>query len=151
MPQPADEFILDKIWQRTCHKDTFQVLRLPYDSVTMTATLENAARNLLSDPPWMRVFKNTYDSIEDQLNKVVSVFFLFSSLTLSSAFARHCHGRHGRPTRLSPSLWVPRLHRDRHPNKPSQPGDWHPDLVGQALWAVRRHVGGLRSPRFSLS
>ena len=37
---------------------------------TMTATLENAAKNLLSDPPWMRVFKNTYDSIEDQLNKV---------------------------------------------------------------------------------
>ena len=37
---------------------------------TMAATLENAAKNLLSDPPWMRVFKNTYDSIEDQLNKV---------------------------------------------------------------------------------
>ena len=39
----------------------------------MAATLENAAKNLLSDPPWMRVFKNTYDSIEDQLNKVDTV------------------------------------------------------------------------------
>ena len=117
----------------------------------MTATLENAARNLLSDPPWMRVFKNTYDSIEDQLNKVVSSFFPFSSLTVYSAFACHCHGRYGRPSRLSLSFWVPRLHRDRHPNEPSQPGDRHPDLVGQALGAVRRHVGGLRGPRFSLS
>ena len=45
---------------------------------TMTATLENAAKNLLSDPPWMRVFKNTYDSIEDQLNKVDTVEDLVS-------------------------------------------------------------------------
>ena len=44
----------------------------------MTATLENAAKNLLSDPPWMRVFKNTYDSIEDQLNKVDTVEDLVS-------------------------------------------------------------------------
>ena len=43
---------------------------------TMTATLENAAKNLLSDPPWMRVFKNTYDSIEDQLNKVDNVVLI---------------------------------------------------------------------------
>lgn len=42
----------------------------------MTATLENAAKNLLSDPPWMRVFKNTYDSIEDQLNKVDNVVLI---------------------------------------------------------------------------
>ena len=37
---------------------------------TMAGTLEGVAKNLLSDPHWMRVFKNTYDSIEDQLNKV---------------------------------------------------------------------------------
>ena len=54
--------ILDKNWQSRAPS--------PDESTTMTATLENAAKNLLSDPPWMRVFKNTYDSIEDQLNKV---------------------------------------------------------------------------------
>jgi hypothetical protein len=37
----------------------------------MTSTLETAAKTLLSDPPWMRVFKNTYDAIEEQLNKVL--------------------------------------------------------------------------------
>ena len=54
--------------------DSALVARKPllhYTRSTMTATLENAAKNLLSDPPWMRVFKNTYDSIEDQLNKVL--------------------------------------------------------------------------------
>ena len=37
----------------------------------MAGTLEAAARGLLSDPPWSRVFKNIYDAIEDQLNKVL--------------------------------------------------------------------------------
>ena len=37
----------------------------------MASTLEAAARGLLSDPAWARVFKNTYDAIEEQLNKIL--------------------------------------------------------------------------------
>ena len=37
----------------------------------MAGTLEAAARGLLSDPTWNRVFKNTYDAIEEQLNKIL--------------------------------------------------------------------------------
>ena len=37
----------------------------------MAVTLEAAARGLLSDPAWARVFKNTYDAIEEQLNKML--------------------------------------------------------------------------------
>ena len=34
------------------------------------ATLENEAHGLFSDPPWMKVFKTTYDSLYDHLIKV---------------------------------------------------------------------------------
>ena len=37
----------------------------------MASTLEAAARGLLSDPQWSRVFKNTYDAIEEQINKIL--------------------------------------------------------------------------------
>ena len=37
----------------------------------MASTLEAAAKGLLSDPAWSRVFKNTYDAIEEQLNKIL--------------------------------------------------------------------------------
>eukprot|EP00092_Neocalanus_flemingeri_P016447 GFUD01017797.1.p1 GENE.GFUD01017797.1~~GFUD01017797.1.p1 ORF type:complete len:977 (-),score=204.76 GFUD01017797.1:255-3140(-) len=37
----------------------------------MASTLEAAAKGLLSDPAWNRVFKNTYDAIEEQLNKIL--------------------------------------------------------------------------------
>ena len=33
-------------------------------------TMERMARNILADPPWMKVFKNSYDSVEENLNKV---------------------------------------------------------------------------------
>jgi len=35
----------------------------------MATSLEAAAREWLSDPPWNRVFKNSFDVIEDQVNK----------------------------------------------------------------------------------
>ena len=37
----------------------------------MASTLEAAAKGLLSDPAWSRVFKNTYDALEEQLNKIL--------------------------------------------------------------------------------
>ena len=48
------------------------------------AVLEAAARGLLSDPTWNRVFKNTYDAIEEQLNKIlVSVAAVGLAVNLS--------------------------------------------------------------------
>ena len=35
------------------------------------AVLEAAARGVLGDPTWNRVFKNTYDAIEGRLNKIL--------------------------------------------------------------------------------
>ena len=32
-------------------------------------SLESAARDWLSDPPWNKLFKNSWDVIEDQLNR----------------------------------------------------------------------------------
>ena len=37
----------------------------------MFSTLEAAANGLLSDPSWNWVFKNTFDSVEEQLNKIL--------------------------------------------------------------------------------
>ena len=37
----------------------------------MANTLEAAARGLLTDPSWSKIFKTTFDAIEDQLNKVL--------------------------------------------------------------------------------
>ena len=37
------------------------------------ATFENEAHGLFSDPPWMKVFKTTYDSLYDHLIKVNSL------------------------------------------------------------------------------
>ena len=34
------------------------------------ATFENEAHSLFTDPPWMKVFKTTYDSLYDHLMKV---------------------------------------------------------------------------------
>ena len=36
----------------------------------MFSTMEVAAKGLLVDPQWNWVFKNTFDAMEDQLNKV---------------------------------------------------------------------------------
>lgn len=36
----------------------------------MFSTLEVAAKGLLADPSWNWVFKNTFDAMEEQLNKV---------------------------------------------------------------------------------
>ena len=36
----------------------------------MFSTIEVAAKGLLNDPSWNWVFKNTFDAIEDKLNKV---------------------------------------------------------------------------------
>ena len=36
----------------------------------MFSTIEVAAKGLLNDPAWNWVFKNTFDAIEDKLNKV---------------------------------------------------------------------------------
>ena len=36
----------------------------------MLSTIEVAAKGLLNDPSWNWVFKNTFDAIEDKLNKV---------------------------------------------------------------------------------
>ena len=35
----------------------------------MTAALEQAAKEWLSDPSWVKVFKNSFDVLEDQINK----------------------------------------------------------------------------------
>ena len=35
----------------------------------MATSLEAAAKEWLSDPPWSRVFKNSFDVVEDQVNK----------------------------------------------------------------------------------
>ena len=35
----------------------------------MTAALEAAAKEWLSDPSWVKVFKNSFDVLEDQINK----------------------------------------------------------------------------------
>ena len=37
----------------------------------MFSTLEVAAKGLLADPSWNWVFKNTFDAMEEQLNKVL--------------------------------------------------------------------------------
>ena len=37
----------------------------------MTTSLESAARDWLSDPPWNKLFKNSWDVIEDQLNRAL--------------------------------------------------------------------------------
>ena len=37
----------------------------------MFSTLEAAAKGLLSDPSWNWVFKNTFDAVEEQLNKIL--------------------------------------------------------------------------------
>ena len=37
----------------------------------MFSTLEVAAKGLLSDPSWNWVFKNTFDAVEEQLNKIL--------------------------------------------------------------------------------
>ena len=39
-------------------------------SFKMFSTIEVAAKGLLNDPSWNWVFKNTFDAIEDKLNKV---------------------------------------------------------------------------------
>ena len=39
-------------------------------SYKMFSTIEVAAKGLLNDPSWNWVFKNTFDAIEDKLNKV---------------------------------------------------------------------------------
>ena len=41
-----------------------------YNNAMVIATLENEAHGLFSDPPWMKVFKTTYDSLYDHLIKV---------------------------------------------------------------------------------
>ena len=37
----------------------------------MAGTLEAVSRNLLSDPVWTKVFRNTCDAVEEQLNKLL--------------------------------------------------------------------------------
>ena len=44
----------------------------------MFSTIEVAAKGLLNDPSWNWVFKNTFDAIEDKLNKVCKKFILRS-------------------------------------------------------------------------
>ena len=43
---------------------------------SMFSTLEVAAKGLLADPSWNWVFKNTFDAMEEQLNKVLPFFKL---------------------------------------------------------------------------
>ena len=46
----------------------------------MSSQIEAATRTLLSEPPWLKVFKNTYDAIEELLNKVGLLHVLHFSL-----------------------------------------------------------------------
>ena len=43
---------------------------VPPPPLAMFSTMEVAAKGLLVDPQWNWVFKNTFDAMEDQLNKV---------------------------------------------------------------------------------
>jgi len=52
------------------------------------ATFENEAHGLFSDPPWMKVFKTTYDSLYDHLIKVLlSISILGMGVRLASALS----------------------------------------------------------------
>ena len=47
-------------------------------------TMERMARNILADPPWMKVFKNSYDSVEENLNKVKTQLLVHSCVRCCS-------------------------------------------------------------------
>ena len=44
------------------------------------ASFEAAARDWLSDPPWNKLFKNSFDVIEDQINRGQEVLLNSSML-----------------------------------------------------------------------
>ena len=50
----------------------------------MFSTLEVAAKGLLADPSWNWVFKNTFDAMEEQLNKVRKG--IFNTLSSSNTY-----------------------------------------------------------------
>ena len=46
----------------------------------MFSTLEVAAKGLLADPSWNWVFKNTFDAMEEQLNKVYTLCIIHTNV-----------------------------------------------------------------------
>jgi hypothetical protein len=61
--------------------------------LNMAGTLEVAARGLLSDSTWSRVFKNTFDAIDEQLIlvSVAAVGPAHMSLAAYAAQEPSCH------------------------------------------------------------
>ena len=77
----------------------------------MFSTIEVAAKGLLNDPSWNWVFKNTFDAIEDKLNKVwKNIWNSFDILAILADTLCRIWTWHFGSIHFKSGFWRPSLH-----------------------------------------
>ena len=79
----------------------------------MFSSMELATKGLLSSPTWNWVFKNTFDAIEEQLNKVAHKTMDTKSKILPVDLVCDGYSWNTCPFPLQPCNWRSHLHRQR--------------------------------------
>ena len=74
--RPSTKFVSAALFSRQQSPKTeilsfHNLISLQKPEISFGSTLESTAKEFLNEPPWSRVFKNSFDVIKDGLNKVI--------------------------------------------------------------------------------